>query len=172
MIFTPLSVRKRFLMEKITIMKTNEKTSEVLNDLIQINNDRVQGYEKAAKETAPGDADLRSLFETMATESRGYVSELTRHVSISGNEPADGTTTKGKIYRTWMDVKAAFSGKDRKAILAACEYGEDAAQKAYDEALATDAELPTEIRQVITDQKARLKKSHDQIRTMRDAQPA
>ena len=153
-------------------MKTNEKTSEVLNDLIQINNDRIEGYEKAIKETAPEDADLRTLFESMAAESRSYVNDLTQHVSISGNEPADGTTVKGKIYRTWMDVKATFSGKNRKAILASCEYGEDAAQKAYDEALATDAELPTEIRQLITDQKASLRRSHDKIKRMRDTQPA
>ncbi|MET0466325.1 MAG: PA2169 family four-helix-bundle protein [Chitinophagaceae bacterium] len=153
-------------------MKTNEQTAEVLNDLIQINNDRIEGYEKASKETAPGDADLRALFDSMAAESRSYVSELTQQVSISGNEPADGTTVKGKIYRAWMDVKATFTGKDRKAILASCEYGEDAAQKAYDQALATDAELPTDLRQLITDQKASLRKSHNKIKAMRDAQHA
>lgn len=153
-------------------MKTNEKTADVLNDLIQINNDRIQGYEKAVKETATEDADLRALFNNMAAGSRSYVSQLTKHVAISGNEPADGTTMKGKIYRAWMDAKAAFSGKDRKAILASCEYGEDAAQKAYEEALASDAVLSTELRQLIADQKADLKKSHDLIKKMRDAQPA
>jgi uncharacterized protein (TIGR02284 family) len=153
-------------------MKTNEKTYEVLNDLIQINNDRIEGYERAAKETANEDADLRSLFLSMASESRRYVSELTQYVSMAGEDPADGTTASGKIYRVWMDVKATFSGKGRKAILASCEYGEDAAQKAYDEALKTDAELPTEIRQLITDQKSSLRKSHDQIKRMRDTQPA
>ena len=153
-------------------MKTSEKTYEVLNDLIQINNDRIEGYEKAAKETASEDSDLRSLFLSMASESRRYVSELTQYVSQAGNEPAEGTTGRGKIYRVWMDVKATFSGKGRKAILASCEYGEDAAQKAYDEALSTDAELPTEIRQLITDQKSSLRKSHDKIKKMRDTQPA
>jgi len=153
-------------------MKTNEKTYEVVNDLIQINNDRIEGYEKAAKETASEDSDLRSLFLSMASESRRYVSELTQHVAQVGKEPAEGTTGRGKIYRVWMDVKATFSGKDRKAILASCEYGEDAAQKAYDQALATDAELPTEIRQLITDQKSSLRKSHDKIKRMRDTQPA
>ena len=69
-----------------------------------------------------------------------------------------------------MDVKATFSGKDRKAILASCEYGEDAAQKAYEAALSSDAELPTEVRQLVMDQKQRLKKSHDQIKALRDAQ--
>ena len=153
-------------------MKTSEKTYDVLNDLIQINNDRIEGYEKAAKETAGEDSDLRSLFLSMASESRRYVNELNQHVSAAGKEPAEGTTGRGKIYRAWMDVKATFTGKDRKAILASCEYGEDAAQKAYDEALKTDAELPTEIRQLITDQKSNLRKSHDKIKRMRDTQPA
>ncbi len=153
-------------------MLVNEKTSEVLNDLIRINNDRIAGYEKAEKETDGKDADLRALFNQMAAESRSYVNDLTKHVAGAGKEPADGTTVSGKIYRAWMDVKATFSGNDRKAILASCEFGEDAAQKAYDTALSSDADLPTEIRQLIMDQKKSLKKSHDQIKSLRDAQPA
>lgn len=153
-------------------MNVNEKTSEVLNDLIRINNDRVTGYERAAKEAASEDTDLKAIFTRMADESRQYVNELTTYVARTGEEPASGTTVSGKIYRAWMDVKATFTGKNRKAILASCEYGEDAAQKAYDAALASDAEIPTEIRQVIMNQKTSLKKSHDKIKTMRDSQPA
>jgi hypothetical protein len=33
-----------------------------------------------------------------------------------------------------MDVKVSFSGNDRQAILESCEFGEDAAQKAYKDA--------------------------------------
>jgi uncharacterized protein (TIGR02284 family) len=153
-------------------MRLNEKTSEILNDLIEINNDRVRGYERASKETEVKDVDLRSLFDEMATESRRYVNELSAYVSGSGHEPAEGTTIKGKIYRAWMDIKATFSGNDRKMILASCEYGEDAAQKAYNAALSSDAELPTEVRQLIMEQKTSLKRSHDKIKKMRDAQPA
>lgn len=153
-------------------MNVNEKTSEVLNDLIRINNDRVTGYERAAKESAAEDVDLKAVFTHMADESRQYVNELTKYVVRTGEEPASGTTVSGKIYRAWMDVKATFTGKNRKAILASCEYGEDAAQKAYDSALASDAEISTELRQVIMDQKTSLKKSHDKIKAMRDAQPA
>lgn len=153
-------------------METNEKTHEVLNDLIQLNNDRVAGYEKANKETEPGDVDLRSLFSDMATESRHYANELGIYVALATANPAEGTTLKGKIYRVWMDLKATFSGQDRKAILASCEYGEDAAQKAYDEALSSDAEIPAEVRKLIMKQKKSLQKSHDRIKHMRDAQPA
>jgi len=153
-------------------MYINENTAEVLNDLIRINNDRIKGYEKAAGETKEKDTDLQAIFRQMAAESRSYVNDLKEYVNTSDTDPATSTTTAGKIYRTWMDVKATFTGKDRKAILASCEYGEDAAQKAYETALSSDAELLAEIRQLILDQKASLKRSHDRIKQMRDAQPA
>ncbi|MEP7376322.1 MAG: PA2169 family four-helix-bundle protein [Chitinophagaceae bacterium] len=153
-------------------MYTNEKTAEVLNDLVRINNDRIAGYDRAAKETDANDVDLQAIFRQMSAESRSYVNDLSKYVATSGKKVETDTTVAGKIYRAWMDVKATFSGKDRKAILSSCEYGEDAAQKAYDTALSSDAELSTEIRQLIMDQKTSLKRSHDRIKKMRDAQPA
>lgn len=152
-------------------MKTNQKNAEVLNDLIEINNDRVTGYEKAANETAAADADLRILFNDMADESREYARELKKYVAQNGETPADGTTNRGKIYRVWMDVKAAISGQSRKAILASCEYGEDAAQKAYSSAL-EEIDLSGDVRSVIADQKTKLRRSHDKIKLMRDTQSA
>ncbi len=153
-------------------MYTNEKTAEVLNDLIRINNDRIEGYNKAADETESQDVDLQAIFRQMSAESRSYVNDLSKYVVNSPSSPETDTTLKGKIYRAWMDVKATFTGKDRKAILASCEFGEDAAQKAYDTALSSDAELSTEIRQLIMDQKTSLKRSHDRIKKLRDTQPA
>jgi len=152
-------------------METNEKNVEVLNDLIEINNDRVQGYEKAAKETAAADADLRSLFNDMAGESRANLAELKKHVARTGEDPSEGTTKRGKIYRAWMDVKAAVTGQSRKAILASCEFGEDAAQRAYASALET-GDLSLEVRTLISEQKAKLRASHDKIKRMRDTQSA
>ncbi|HEX6193254.1 MAG TPA: PA2169 family four-helix-bundle protein [Chitinophagaceae bacterium] len=153
-------------------MTLNEKTAEILNDLIEINNDRVRGYERASKETEAKDADLRSIFDELATESRRYTNELGQYVRQSGEKPAEGTTVRGKIYRAWMDVKATFSGRDRKAILASCEFGEDAAQRAYEAALSSDAEIPADVRQVIMEQKTNLRRGHDMIKAMRDAQKA
>jgi uncharacterized protein (TIGR02284 family) len=153
-------------------MSTNEKLTDVLNDLIRINNDRTTGYEKASEEARSIDVDLQAVFSKMANESRKYAAELTNEVNSLGGEAATGTTNSGKIYRAWMDVKATFSGKDRQAILESCEFGEDAAQKAYRAALASDAEISADTRQLITDQQASLKSSHDIIKKFRDAQKA
>ena len=151
---------------------TNEKLVEVLNDLIRINNDRITGYEKAAEEARDVDVDLRATFTKMAEESRQYAAELTQQVVSLNGEPATGTTNSGKIYRVWMDVKATFSGTSRQAILENCEFGEDAAQKAYDSALKSDAEMNADIRQLITTQKSSLKTSHDVIKKYRDLHAA
>ena len=153
-------------------MSTNDKLTEVLNDLIKINNDRVQGYEKAAEDIKSYDVDLQPIFYKMANDSRKYVAELTNEVERLGGEPATGTSSGGKIHRAWMDVKATFSGKDRQSMLESCEFGEDAAQKAYREALASDAEIDADTRQLITDQQSSLKTSHDIIKKYRDAQKA
>jgi len=149
-------------------MTTNKDVIEVLNDLIRINNDRTAGYMRAAEDTKNVDVDLRTIFERMADESRQNAIELTAQVGRMGGEPATGTTTSGKIYRAWMNVKDMFTGKDRHALLASCEYGEDAAQRAYDDALASDAPLTTDVRQLITSQKASLKNAHDMIKKYRD----
>ena len=154
-------------------MYVNEKTAEVINDLIRINNDRIEGYEKAADKTEPKDVDLQVIFRQMSAESRSYINDLRRYVTGTGKEVGtDDTTLRGKIYRAWMDVKATFTGKDRKALLASCEFGEDAAQKAYDSALSSDAQLSADVRQLIMDQKSSLKKSHDRIKALRDKQPS
>ena len=149
-------------------MERNEKTVDVLNDLIRINNDRVEGYEKAIKETNESDADLRNIFNSMAQESRSYSRELTEQVRRLGGEPASGTTASGKIYRTWMDVKSGFSRSERKSVLEECEFGEDAAQKAYEKALDSDNDLPVDVLALVQKEKNNLKTAHDTIKNYRD----
>ena len=149
-------------------MNTDKKIIEALNDLIKINNDRIQGYQKAAENVEASDARLRSLFYQISEESYDCRRELSERVIALGGEPAeDSTTAPGKIYRVWMDVKVTFAGNDTQSTLNACEYGEDAAQKAYKEALNVD-ELPVDVREMIQKQKNLLKMSHDLIRNMRD----
>lgn len=142
---------------------------EALNDLIQINNDRIVGYQKAIDELKDGqDSDLRALFDNMISESEVYRRELEDLVVEYGGTPEDGTTTSGKFYRAWMDVKAVFTGGDRETVLNNCETGEDAAQKAYQMAL-DDEDVMPRTKELIRQQKSALKASHDQIRGLRDA---
>lgn len=147
----------------------NEAITEVLNDLVRINNDRIAGYQRAINEAKDLDVDLKSMFEGMVRESEQYKNELIAKIGSLGGEVATSTTLSGKIYRAWMDVKATFTGSSRKAILENCEFGEDAWRRAYESALGTDAEMSTEIRHLITEQYNAEKSSHDLVKKYRDA---
>jgi len=145
-----------------------EKTIEVLNTLITINNDRIEGYETAAKETE--EQDLKVLFAQFSSTSQKCKNDLVIEVTNLGGAPAEGTKTTGKFFRVWMDVKAALTGNDRKAILNSCEYGEDVAKETYEEALKNDSEnLSGEQRTMIEAQYALLKADHDKVKSMRNA---
>lgn len=167
MVFYTTGVQNNFL-----AMDRYDKVASLLNDLIRINNDRIVGYEKAIEELKPEDADLVTLFTRYNSESRQYITELNYEVTRLGGEPAEGTTNSGKVYRVWMDLKAAIKGGDRKTILENCEFGEDAAQKAYDMALNSDIEMEAPLREIIVKQKAQLRMAHDEVKRLRDLQRA
>lgn len=149
-------------------MNDNKKTIMVLNDLIKINVDRITGYEKAIKNLDDSEVMLKTLFNQVSEDSEDIKSQLTEKVKALGGEPADHRTAPGTIYQAWMDVKATFSGHDTGSTLEACEFGEDAAQRAYKEALKVADEFPADIKHMISSQKNLLKMSHDLIKTQRD----
>jgi len=144
--------------------------NEALKDLVIINHDRYQGYKRAAEETE--DADLRMMFTEWSTQSLGFANELKKHVDAADARDLDpdDTTVQGKLYRVYMDLKAAVLGRDRKAILSSCEYGDDAALKEYKEALDdVDGDYSSAVKILIQEQRNQIQQSHDRVKMMRDA---
>ena len=147
-------------------MQNSKETIEVLNDLIQINNDRIIGYEKAIRETKPEDTDLKILYASMVAESHRMKVALATEVQTLGAEIEQGPTTSGKIYTTWMDVKAVFTGYSRQSILMNCERNEEHTQRAY--RMALNHELPSYIRELLDRQQETLKASMEEIRSVKE----
>jgi uncharacterized protein (TIGR02284 family) len=144
-----------------------EQTIDALNTLITINNDRIEGYETAAKETE--EQDLKTFFSELKQTSLHCNKELISEVTKLGGTAAEGTKTTGKFFRVWMDVKAALTGNDRKVILNSCEYGEDVAKGTYEKVLENDHKnLNTEQENMIKTQHALLKADHNKVKSMRD----
>ncbi len=150
-------------------MEKHEAINEVLNDLVKINNDRIAGYERAINESKDLDIDLKATFDGMIRQSNQFKRELTDKILRHEGAVEDETTTTGNIYRAWMDIKSTFTDSDRHSILEACEFGEDATQRAYDAALTADGLTDPDLRNLITEQQAELKKSHDLIKSQREA---
>ena len=146
----------------------NKKSIGVLNTLIEINNDRIEGYETASNET--DEPDLKKLFAQLVASSDECNAELIEEVEQMGGKAAEDTRTTGKFFRAWMDFQAALLGKDRKAILDSCEYGEDVAVNTYKKVLENCAEdLTVEQLSMVRDQCAWLKTDHDTVKALRDS---
>ena len=146
-------------------MKT-EKTIDVLNSLIEINNDRIYGYETAPKETE--DSDLKKLFSQATETSLKCRATLIEEVQSLGGEQTQSTTASGKIYRIWMDVKATVTGKSRKVILDSCVFGEEAAIETYKEALNEEEYLTSDQHMMIAEQLLSINMDYGNIKNVRD----
>ncbi len=145
----------------------NEKTIDALNKLVEINNDRIEGYEKASENTE--ERDLNDLFSAFKQTSQKCLGELKSEINKLGGQVTEGTTTSGEFFRVWMDVKTALAGKDKKAILNSCEYGEEQADETYQEILNDESEhLNTQQQSMIKEQLNLLKADQSKIKSMQN----
>jgi uncharacterized protein (TIGR02284 family) len=143
------------------------ETIEILNDLIEINNDRIQTYKLALKDLKTADQVLSPMFMKMIEESTKNNLVLSREVDILGGEAERGTSFEGKIYRAWMNVRNTLAGKTKHHILQNCELNEDATLEAYRASIQCE-ELPGYLKEIISDQLDGLLYSHDSIKRIRD----
>ena len=150
-------------------MEMHEAMNDVLNDLVMINNDRIASYEKAIEEAKGMDIDLKATFRSMITQSVAYKLELTQMIEAHGGIVEDDTTSAGKIYRAWMDIKSAITDSSRNSILASCEFNEDATQRAYEAALGSGHLIDEAARKLVEDEQNSLKKSHELIKNQHEA---
>ena len=146
---------------------TSKEAAGVLDDLIKINNDRIEGYEKALKDLKPEDNDLQLIFLKAIDQSRSIRMVLGKEIQTLGQDMPTGTSGSGSIHRAWLELKATFTGHNRHSILASCEFGEDAAQKAYETALKSE-HLPEYLSRIVLEEKEQLKEVHDHIKLLRD----
>ncbi|MBS1524528.1 MAG: PA2169 family four-helix-bundle protein [Bacteroidetes bacterium] len=151
-------------------MEDTAKTLELLNDLVLINNDRIEGYERALREVKENDtdSDLEPVFLRLIDDSRRYKMQIGTEIQALGSDIEQGTTASGKLHRAWIAVKETFNGHDRRSILDECETGEDAIRNIYQDALEDDT-LPAYIIDMLDEQMQEILDAHEQIKSLRDS---
>ncbi|RDV17134.1 PA2169 family four-helix-bundle protein [Pontibacter diazotrophicus] len=148
------------------MQNNNEKTIDVLQELNQFVNDRIEGYKHASEATK--NPAHQSFYNDLINESNQFSNQINRTISKYGGERQESTTTKGKIFRGWMDVKATVTGSDEEAIIESNLYGEEWAQKAYNDALDQKGELPENIVQMVEKQKQSSLATCEKLRQMKE----
>ena len=104
-----------------------------LHELLLFVNDRIEGYQRAVDESQ--DTKLRGYYKQLVSQSQQFSNKLNQYLRQQDGGEEKGKTVKGRLYRAWMDTKAALTGADEKAILGSNIYGEEWALKAYEDAL-------------------------------------
>lgn len=146
-------------------MTTQTQISSILNGLVQICKDGMNGYQTAAK--CASNTDLKALFESYARQREQYATELQNEVQRLGKEPVNHGTLAGPAKRAWTNIKSMLSGDPEHAVIAECESAEDAARDAYHEALKND--LPAATQALLERQLAGIKEAHERIRALEAA---
>jgi len=144
----------------------NEKSIGLLNKVIEVNNDRIEGSDTALRETE--ESDLRTLFSQLTQTSEECKKQLRKEVLKLGGTPVVGTTTGGMLFSIWRNVRSALSRQDHIAILNAFEDGENVAVDAYKKVLKTSLDLTTRQRILLHTQLQVIGNDRDKVRELRD----
>ena len=143
-------------------MATNEEAVKALNQLIETCKDGENGFRTAAGGVRT--PDLKQLFNSYASQRALFATELQSEVERLGGEPEEGGSMAATLHRGWMNIKSLVTGHDEAAIVSECERGEDVAVQAYEEALKAD--LPLEVKSVVTRQFDQVKEAHGRVRAL------
>jgi uncharacterized protein (TIGR02284 family) len=140
-------------------------TVSTLNDLLQITNDRIEGFSKVEEKVWEKYPNLKSDYTNMVDQSQTMKLELKSLISERNGDADDTSTVAGELHRTWIDVKNALTGDNAEATLENVAFGENAAIEAYEKAL-DSGNLCPESSQVVMNQLHSLKASYGKFKNL------
>ena len=144
---------------------SNEEVQKTLHSVIQSLIDGQEGFQKLG-EHIKTDA-LKRYFDAESLKRASFRGDLETLLNKNGiRDSKESGTVSGAVHRTWGDLKAHLGASDH-SLLETAEQGEDAAKKAYKDAL--DKDLPSNVRSVLAEQYAHIQKSHDYVKAARDS---
>ncbi len=146
-------------------MSTDESTTK---DLIETLRDGEKGFADASEKLASTDrADLAPKFREFSQQRAGFASELDAMAARYGDDIDESGSVAAAVHRGWMSLKDALTGSSASGVLDAAEQGEDHAVSEYEKAL--EADISPELRTVVTRQFAEVKRTHDEVKALRNS---
>lgn len=131
--------------------------------------DSINGYEDAAQNSE--NSRFQQIFRDRAGERRQVAENLKSEIRRLGGDPPDDGSFMGKTHQTWLDLKAAITGRDDKTIINSVEAGEDYLKEKFEAAL-SGGELGGEARQAVERAYQSVREGHDQISQLKHGMEA
>jgi uncharacterized protein (TIGR02284 family) len=143
----------------------HQKVIATLEKLVDFLRDSHQGFTELGNHIKDESARVFFMKETQARANfAGELENELHHLGVK--DVKQSGMFSGRVHRAWGELKANLGGGDH-TLLATAEQGEDAAKKAYAEAL--EEHLPGDVRDLLTRQQAHIQASHDQVKALRDS---
>jgi uncharacterized protein (TIGR02284 family) len=137
-----------------------------IRTVIEVLHDGQRGFASLAEHIK--EPRIKTMFLEESTKRGQFAVELEAALSsVVGKNVREGGTTSGAVHRVWGEVKGSLGVSDH-SLLETAEQGEDAAKKAYTEALTVN-DLPDVVRSVLTKQQPHIMASHDKVKALRDS---
>lgn len=138
--------------------------ADLLNDLIENSRDGALGFAECAKHVQS--QELKSLFTERSAACERAAQELESCLARYGGRADSGGTAAGALHRGWVSLRGNLSTHSDLAMLEECERGEDAGVARYRNAL--QKELPPDVREVLQRHYDGARRTHDQIKALRE----
>ena len=138
----------------------------VLDQLLQVNNRRQEGYELASRITDV--SVLQVLFERLTDTSEQCQEELSREVYKMGGVPPL-QKAGGDFEKAWIQIQEALQANDHVALLNSCYMEELMAYKSYEYALRYFEGKMTSQQKVLFERQLQLlREDHCKLRNLRE----
>jgi uncharacterized protein (TIGR02284 family) len=147
----------------------NSDSSATLNTLTTTLIDSINGYTDAAENARS--PQFQQIFRKLADERSRVVEDLRAEVRRMGGDPSDDGSLLGKTHQRFLDLKAAVTGRDDKAIINEVERGEDYLKEKFEAALNAEG-LSADSRLVIERAYQSVRHGHDQMRDLKHGMEA
>jgi uncharacterized protein (TIGR02284 family) len=140
--------------------KDNDHACDVLNGLIKTTLDSVGGYKDAAD--SADSSRFKGMFAERAIKRELLARELQEEVRALGGKPQEHQGLVGKAHNEFVNLKAALTGNDDKAVIDEVERGEDHIKEKFEDALEDD-DLPPSVRAKVARACEGIKADHDEV---------
>ena len=135
-----------------------------LKTLTSTLNDSVNGYRDAAEHVESD--QFRELFTQFADQRARVSADLQAEVRRLGGEPDQDGSTLGGLHQRFLDLKAAITGRDDKAIVNEVERGEDYLKEKFEAALGSDG-ITGESRATVERAYQSVREGHDRVSSLK-----
>lgn len=135
-----------------------------LKTLTSTLNDSVNGYREAAEDVKSD--EFRQLFTQFADQRSRVSADLQAEVRRLGGEPDQDGSSMGGLHQAWLDLKAAVTGHDDKAIINEVERGEDYLKEKFETALGADG-LTGDSRAAVERAYQSVREGHDRMSSLK-----